>query len=113
MQAYSGHQKGDGEYVLMRAPDVILLGPAEGYLGEDPLRWFLTDWELLNSPAFHAQYEPFQFWAPVHPDEAEHWRMQFLLDKDRSLMRIVAWLRKDSARAQAMAKHGTALDSPP
>jgi hypothetical protein len=34
LQQHSGHWKGDGAYVLSRRPDVIVLGPAEGYLGD-------------------------------------------------------------------------------
>jgi hypothetical protein len=111
MQAYAGHAKGDGAYVLSRAPDVILLGPAEGYLGEDDQQWFLTDTELLRSPEFRALYAPYLFHAPVRPEDATHWRMRMLLD-GRGMLQIIAWLRVESPRAEAIAVHGVPLIAP-
>ena len=54
-QELPGHGKGDGDYVLSRNPDLIILGPALGVSMADP--WFLTDIELADSPAFKELYE--------------------------------------------------------
>jgi hypothetical protein len=53
-QAVPGHGKGDGAYVLARAPDRIILGPAQGADASTP--WFLSDAELLREPGFHRCY---------------------------------------------------------
>lgn len=53
-QTWPGHAKGDGAYVLSRAPDVIILGPAEGTTVDRP--WFLSDLELGASPDFRERY---------------------------------------------------------
>ncbi|MSP54028.1 MAG: hypothetical protein EXR69_00225 [Myxococcales bacterium] len=42
-QHMPGHQKGGGAYVLRREPDLVILGPTEGYLGTDPTLWILTE----------------------------------------------------------------------
>jgi hypothetical protein len=60
-QSTPGHLKGDGGYVLDRNPDVIILGPAQGYTGENARAWFLTDFELLGSDRFRADYRPYRF----------------------------------------------------
>lgn len=54
-QAVAGHAKGDGRYVLERAPDVIILGPAMGVTADRAL--FLSDVELAESEAFQRDYE--------------------------------------------------------
>ena len=54
-QELPGHGKGDGDYVLSRNPDLIILGPALGVSMADP--WFLTDVELAVSPTFKELYE--------------------------------------------------------
>ena len=56
-QAYPGHGKGDGAYVLRRAPDVIILGGAEGALVSEAESWFLTDVELSELSGFYDCYE--------------------------------------------------------
>ncbi|MEM1274403.1 MAG: hypothetical protein AAGF88_11335 [Pseudomonadota bacterium] len=53
-QLRPGHAKGDGAYVLSRAPDVIIFGGADGLLAEDAL--FLGGLELAESDAFHQCY---------------------------------------------------------
>jgi arabinofuranosyltransferase len=52
-QLIPGHGKGDGEYVLSRKPDYIIIGPAQG----DITPCFLGDKELLSSPDFKRDYE--------------------------------------------------------
>lgn len=62
-QQFPGHAKGDGEYVLGRQPDVIILGPAEGTIADSAnqsktdLVWFLSDQELAQNQQFYQQYE--------------------------------------------------------
>jgi arabinofuranosyltransferase len=50
-----GHGKGDGEYVLSRKPDYIILGAALGAHAQNP--WFLSDVELRDNPEFHQTYQ--------------------------------------------------------
>jgi arabinofuranosyltransferase len=49
-----GHGKGNGQYVLSRKPDYIILGPVTG----SATPWFLSDREILQSREFYACYEP-------------------------------------------------------
>lgn len=56
-----GHQRGNGRYILSRKPDVIILGPATGFLGNDRTKWFVSCYELLANPEFREQYTPFLF----------------------------------------------------
>ena len=53
-QKMPGHGKGDGAYVLARAPDFIILGGARGALAGNP--WFLSDLEIVEDPSFAADY---------------------------------------------------------
>jgi hypothetical protein len=50
-----GHLKGDGAYVLSRAPDYIIVGPPLGRAIDDP--WFLSDLEMGQDPRFEQNYE--------------------------------------------------------
>jgi arabinofuranosyltransferase len=52
-QLIPGHGKGDGQYVLSRKPDYIIIGPTEG----DTKPWFLGDKEILDNPDFHENYQ--------------------------------------------------------
>jgi hypothetical protein len=53
-QHVPGHEKGDGNYVLSRQPDIIILGPSHGSADK---AWFLSDAELLSNPLFKKEYE--------------------------------------------------------
>lgn len=53
-QTIPGHAKGDGAYILRRAPSYIVAGPAEGALVNAP--WFLSDAELAESLDFQRCY---------------------------------------------------------
>jgi len=99
-QAMAGHRKGDGEYVLARAPDLVILGAASGFLGLDEREWFLTDYELLQSDAFRLQYRPYSF----RLEEGEAHGLPNL--------HLTAFLRKGSAAADAMAAAGYRLRGP-
>jgi arabinofuranosyltransferase len=69
-QRVPGHKKGDGRYVLDRRPDVIILGGAQGWLGESLRWWFLGDYELLLDPEFYREYTPHEIkillYSPKH-----------------------------------------------
>ena len=54
MQKIPGHLKGDGAYVLSRAPDFIIVGPSEGTVASQP--WFLSDLEISRDPRFANEY---------------------------------------------------------
>ncbi len=53
-QKIPGHLKGDGEYVLSRNPDFIIIGPAQGSSIEKP--WFLSDLEISRHKGFSDKY---------------------------------------------------------
>jgi hypothetical protein len=53
-KGWAGHEKGDGDYVLSRGPDYILMGSNLG--SEYPV--FLSDYEIFNNPDFQNQYIP-------------------------------------------------------
>ncbi|MDE3016118.1 MAG: hypothetical protein KGI29_04260 [Pseudomonadota bacterium] len=57
-QAFPGHMKGDGAYVLSRKPDYIIFGMCWG--AEKPE--FLSDAEIAESPRFRAHYEKITAW---------------------------------------------------
>lgn len=107
-QRIPGHLKGDGAYVLARAPDVIILGPADGYAGQDPRAWFLTDFELLQSAEFRARYRGYVFPVPItplqvlNPAVARHTRPDLILP-------LTAFVRNDSAVAPAFVARGVPL----
>jgi len=111
-QIAPGHQKGDGAYVLGRAPDLIILGPAEGYLGTDPKEWFLTDYQLLQSAGFREGYRPYRLPVPVDPQEAIDPGVAPLLDPASRTFVLTAYLRKNSAAAEELARLGTPLTPP-
>jgi hypothetical protein len=54
LQHMPGHSKGDGAYVLLRQPDIVITGPAEGWPVARAL--FLSDLELEQNPAFGDAY---------------------------------------------------------
>ena len=63
MQQFPGHGKGDGQYVLKRQPDYIILGPAQGlpanpkFADTQHVVWFLSDQELAENDEFHRYYQ--------------------------------------------------------
>lgn len=89
-QRMPGHRKGDGAYVLERAPDLVILGPALGFDGRPARRWFLTDFELSRSAEFHERYAAYRFEIEANSP-------------------LIAWLRRDSPAADALAGEGEAL----
>jgi 4-amino-4-deoxy-L-arabinose transferase-like glycosyltransferase len=73
MQArgYAGHEKGDGEYILDRAPDVILLGNVQvaprGPVNPRRIQWPLlgiSEHEIGRSPRTQRLYVPDQLRLP-------------------------------------------------
>jgi hypothetical protein len=105
-QRVPGHLKGDGAYVLRRAPDVIILGPAEGFLGRTPTEWFLTDYELLISAEFRARYRPYRFSVAVAPEVLARGGLPNRIDPD-PLLKIVLYLRTDSTAVTELARFGS------
>lgn len=95
-QSVPGHAKGDGAYVLDRRPAVVILGPAEGYLGDDPRAWFLTDFELLQSDRFYARYQPYEFYVPV----------------ERGELRVTLYVDRELPAAAALRRVGIPLAPP-
>lgn len=64
-QSWPGHAKGDGAYVLSRAPDRIIIGPSHGVDVSEA--WFLTGKELEGLPEFARCYQ--QVIEPVNYSE--------------------------------------------
>jgi len=52
-QGHAGHEKGDGDYVLSRAPDYVIFASSLG----DQHPKFLGDRELFENPEFHNAYD--------------------------------------------------------
>jgi hypothetical protein len=92
-QQIPGHRKGDGAYVLERMPDVVILGPAEGYLGAPPRAWFLTDFELASNPEFARRYAAHRF---AVGDGIE----------------LLAFLRQDAPTVKVLAAAGQRIGAP-
>ena len=90
---------------------MILLGPSDGYVGDDPTLWFLSDYELLTSPEFHRRYEPYRFAAAVPPEVARQRPRAFVGDETPVLM-ITAYVRRDSTAAARLRAGGTPLPAP-
>ena len=61
-QHVPGHEKGDGNYVFNRKPDIIILGPSHGTADK---AWFLSDDELLANPLFKKEYKKQVVQIPV------------------------------------------------
>jgi hypothetical protein len=98
-QSVPGHRKGSGRSVLSRNPDVIVLGPAEGVLGNEPRRFFLSDFELLANPEFHSRYTPYGFGRVAHPSDAT-----------RFAYGVILHLRNDAALGE-LRRDGTPIDA--
>jgi hypothetical protein len=73
MQAsgYAGHEKGDGDYILDRAPEVILLGNVQvarkGPVNLQRIHWPLlgiSEHEIGRSPRTQRLYTPAQLRLP-------------------------------------------------
>lgn len=94
-QFVPGHLKGDGAYVLQRAPDYIILGPPSGTPPGEP--WFLSDLELVSSPQFRARYEQHTVRVPVgtYPDYAQY------IGLEDGICEIYYWKRKATSDALA------------
>jgi hypothetical protein len=88
-----------------------LLGPADGYSGDDPTHWFLSDYELLTNPEFHDRYERFVFLAPVSLAVAEQRPYAFLGERDPRLV-VTAYLRRDSPAAAQLSRYGLPAPRP-
>jgi arabinofuranosyltransferase len=111
-QRMPGHLKGDGAYVLSRSPDVIILGPSQGFLGENPREWFLSDYEILSNPAFREGYEPFCLFPPLLEGERRDPVFAPMLGPDGKGIVLVAYLRRGSAAVRALEEQGQALYPP-
>ena len=74
-QRVPGHWKGDGDYVLSRQPDFIIVGPAEGTVASNP--WFLSDLEMANDPRFAQDYALFRAQLDQHGAEIEGGELVF------------------------------------
>lgn len=64
-QRIPGHAKGDGAYLLRKAPDLIIIGPAAGLPAENG--WFLSEVELSELAEFSERYKLRVREVPVSP----------------------------------------------
>ena len=74
-QFWPGHSKGDGEYVLSRKPDIIIIGPVEGVPLQYAQEWFLTGVELRELRGFIDCYE--ETVEQVDPSELDVWSARY------------------------------------
>lgn len=109
-QYVPGHSKGDGRYVLRREPDIILLGPAEGYLGKYPRAWFLGDYELLNTDGFFNEYSPYRFYPDLGDRKIINPRLQTITINKK--LPITAYLRKGEEKLESLRNMGNAIPYP-
>jgi hypothetical protein len=88
-QRMPGHSKGDGDYVLSREPDWIILGPAQGAPANQP--WFLSDLEIVRDPRFRLDYvqRVFEIDARSHHGYESHPATR------NGMLRLVAFERRD------------------
>jgi hypothetical protein len=107
-----GHLKGDGAYVLGRRPDLVILGPSQGFLGVDPKDWFLSDYELLQSPEFRSLYAPYLFLVPVGEEMARDPAIKPVLARSGTQLLLVVYLRQDSGLANRFSTAGRRLNPP-
>jgi arabinofuranosyltransferase len=63
-QGSPGHEKGDGQYILARRPDIIQFGSSLG--SAEP--FLLSDREIYAAPEFHRLYERRDFSLPCGKD---------------------------------------------
>ena len=62
-QRAAGHLKGDGDSVLSRRPDYIILGMNWGADASEPM--FMGDVEITQDPRFAQDYERHELWLEV------------------------------------------------
>ncbi len=126
-QHVAGHQRGNGAYVLARRPDVVILGRAEGVVGNRADAWFLTDIELLESTEFRADYTPYAIPNPlprgdtVYRFDPYSWRDQVEVSspppdevreaRDAGGDAIVVWLRNDSPNVARLRGAGVDISA--
>jgi hypothetical protein len=120
-QRMPGHRKGDGAYILSREPDVIVMGWSTGTLACCAWKWFLSDVEIAESPAFRAAYTPYALlvdrppggydglvpWSDALCQEGEP--PAWVPAKTDSEYMLVFYIRNDSPRADRLRAAGTAL----
>ena len=107
-QYMPGHSKGDGAFILNKKPDVIILGPTLGYSAVNDRQWYLTDYELLNTPAFHQHYTHYVFKLPVPAGFSAFPGVEHNPDGS-AFTYFFAWLRNDSLRVKNLAAVGRPL----
>jgi arabinofuranosyltransferase len=98
-----GHLRGDGAYLLARRPDLVMFGGANGDLSP----WFVSDYQILLSPAFRANYAPWRWFVAV-PASARPW-LADELDPATGRLPITLYVRHDSPAAAAVAAVATPL----
>jgi arabinofuranosyltransferase len=95
-----GHLRGDGQYVLSRKPDVILLGGANGSLAP----WFLGDYQVMVDKGFRAAYAPWRLLVTV-PAASQAWLADELDPASRQLP-ITLYARVGSRAYDEIARAG-------
>lgn len=114
-QQIAGHCKGDGDYILSRGPDLVVLGPASGFLGDVPTLWFLSDYELLHSREFQSRYRPYEFIVETKGIRSVHPEL-VLMEVEETFKEdhfpFIAYLRQDSPRVASLLRKGTPLKPP-
>ncbi len=86
-----GHLKGDGQSVLRRHPDFLLLGPPGGDVADLTQPMFLGDREIAASPQFLQEYALCSIRLPITPQES--W--QLIHAGGPPAFRLTYYMRKD------------------
>ena len=101
--AVPGHVRGDGDYVLSRHPEVIMLGGANG----DIAPWFLGDYQVITSKAFQSAYAPWRLLVAVPPD-LQPW-VADEIDAKTGRLPVTLYVRRDTPAWSAMARKAEPL----
>ena len=101
-----GHLRGDGDYVLSRQPEVVMLGGAKG----DLLPWFRGDYQLVTTRTFQQSYAPWRLLAAIPPSSRPWLANQ--LDTESGRLPITLYVRRDSPAWAVVAREGRPLVPP-
>ena len=98
-----GHLRGDGDYVLSRRPEVIVLGGANG----DIAPWFLGDYQVITSKAFQGAYAPWRLLVAV-PPSLRPW-VADEIDAETGRLPVTLYVRRDTSAWSAIARDAAML----
>ena len=98
-----GHLRGDGDYVLSRRPEVVVLGGANGDIGP----WFLGDYQVITSKAFQDAYVPWRLLIAI-PTSLRPW-VADEIDAETGRLPVTLYVRRDTSAWSAIARDAAML----